>query len=806
MSDFARRGINSGSQDDSQIPQALVPYNPVAPVACETEAAQNLHRADLRRYWQAIRHHIGFITALCLVATVGFAIYQLRQPDEYEAKARIEVDRESASPHVDKNSVKVENTSNDSIYFNTQLQILTSSALLRRVVKTLDLEHNDAFLHPTVKVNHSAWRELLSLAGVKEKSGENSASRDDELLAARVATATSREDLREAKTLEPFVSTLRKRLKVEPIKETRTDIKETRLIDLSFSHNDPQMAAKVVNAIADAASYMNLERKSETGTLAADFLKKRIAELQSQIREGEAQLLTYSATNQLVSLDQNQNTVLDRLAGLNRELLAAENERSQAEAAYKATLEPNAAEAMSRDSSRQNFEKTLGELRQRRAQLLVENTEEWPEVKELDKEIQEVENQIQEQRSSAAAALRKNLETRFRQAVAREESVRKAFNKQRNVTLGQNQAAINFKIKLQEIDTSKSILQALLQHAKENDIAQAGLSNSIHVIDYATVPEEPVGPRRLRNIGLAFLFSLGLAIACVLGREVLDNTFRSITDVQNELRMPVLAVVPSLGRASRRGSFSVVPTNGQRELNPALVVNDANLSMAEVYRQLRATLLLSRGGSALKTLLVTSSLPGEGKTTTAVNMATSLAESGAKVLLVDGDLRRPRLHRIFQLSNEQGFSDALKSEMVEENLLSVIQKPETSELSVLTSGTATQNPTKLLDHEKLRQLLLDLESHFTHIVIDAPPIVPFADSVILSAQVDGVLMVIEGGKTPREIVLRSIQLLDDVGASILGVVLNNSKLPSTDTYYHKYCQKYYKAAHKRPPELSSDIS
>jgi len=147
-------------------------------------------------------------------------------------------------------------------------------------------------------------------------------------------------------------------------------------------------------------------------------------------------------------------------------LLTAENERSQAEAAYKATLEPNAAEAMTRESNRQNLETTLGELRQRRAQLLVENTEEWPEVKQIDKEIQEVENQIKEQRSSAAAALRKNLETRFRQAVAREQSVREAFNKQRDVTLGQNQAAINYKIKQQEIDTSKSILQALLQHAK----------------------------------------------------------------------------------------------------------------------------------------------------------------------------------------------------------------------------------------------------------------------------------------------------------------------------------------------------
>jgi capsular exopolysaccharide synthesis family protein len=544
---------------------------------------------------------------------------------------------------------------------------------------------------------------------------------------------------------------------------------------------------------------MNLERKSETGTIAADFLKKRIAELQSQIREGEAQLLAYSASNQIISLDQNQNTVLDRLAGLNRELLVAENERSQAEAAYKAALEPNAAEAMTREGDKQNFEAKLGELRQRRAQLLVENTEEWPEVKQIDKEIQEVENQIKEQRSSSAAALRKNLETRFRQAVAREQSVREAFNKQRDVTLGQNEAAINYKIKQQEIDTSKSILQALLQHAKENDIAQAGLSNSIHVIDYATAPEQPVGPRRLRNIGIAFLLSLGLAIACVVGREVLDNTFRSIEDVENELRVPALALVPSVRRTLGQGKLSLMPTlalsrNGHRKHHPELLLNVANLSMAEVYRQLRATLLLSRGGSTLKTLLVTSSLPGEGKTTTAVNTAISLAESGAKVLLIDGDLRRPRLHRIFKVTNERGFSDVLSNGMADADLLSVIQKPETAELSLLTAGPSSENPTKLLDHEKLQELLMKLESHFSHIVIDAPPIVPFADSVILSTQVDGVVMVVQGGKTPREIVLRSMQLLDDVDAPILGVVLNNSKLQSTDTYYQTYCQKYYEAA------------
>jgi capsular exopolysaccharide synthesis family protein len=196
---------------------------------------------------------------------------------------------------------------------------------------------------------------------------------------------------------------------------------------------------------------------------------------------------------------------------------------------------------------------------------------------------------------------------------------------------------------------------------------------------------------------------------------------------------------------------------------------------------------------------VTSSLPGEGKTTTAVNTAISLAESGAKVLLIDGDLRRPRLHRIFNLSNERGLSDALKNGMVEVEVLSLIQKPakpDRTELSILTSGASSENPTKLLDHNKLNHLLGILESHFTHVLIDAPPIVPFADSVILSSQVDGVLMVVEGGKTSREIVIRSVQLLDEVDASILGVVLNNSKVQSPDAYYRTYCEKYYENGHK----------
>jgi capsular exopolysaccharide synthesis family protein len=790
-------------QDEASTAQSLIPYNAVPTESDETE---DLSQEYLRRYWHALRRHAGFIATLTILATLAILVYELRQPDVYEAKARIEVNRDDAVSKLNNKTIPVDGTSDDSVYFNTQLQILSSSALLRRVVKTLDLQNNDALLKPTLKLNHSAWGEFMSMVGLRGKE-KSPAPKDDALLTTVVAVETSRDDLLEAKTLEPYVAALMKGLKVEPIKETRTDVKETRLIDISFSHNDPQIAAKVVNAIADASAYLNLERKSEASTVAADFLQKRVAELQSQIRRDEEQLLSYAEKNQIISLDANQNTVVERLAGLNHELLIAENERGQAEAAYKAALAPNAAEAMSGEATKQNLETKLGELRQRRAQLLVENTEEWPEVKEIDKQIQEVEQQIKDRRSTAAADMRKNLETRYRQALAREQTLRDAFNKQRAVTLTQNQAAVNYRIMQQGIDTNKGILQALLQHAKENDIAQAGLSNSIHVIDYATAPEHPVGPRRLRNIGLGFIFSLGLAIGCVLVREGFDNTFRSLADVENKLRMPALAIVPSVG-VKRHGVLSMgrplaLIGNGHGRAHPELLLGRPIPTIMEIYRQLRAALLLSRDGRELKSLLVTSSLPGEGKTTTAINIAISLAESGANVLLIDGDLRRPTLHTIFEVDNERGFSSALSEGLTGSDLFSVIKKSEMADLSLLTSGPSPENPTKLFDHEKLCQLLATLKSKFTHLVIDSPPILPFADGVILGAEIDGVIMVVQGGATPREIVLRSMQLLDDVDASILGVVLNNTKLQPIDRYYHKYYHKYYQNAEDKATSLSS---
>jgi succinoglycan biosynthesis transport protein ExoP len=795
MKDVTRRGSQSRMRDEGSVVQSLVPYN-FTPFM--NEEPEDLNTNSLRTYWHTARRNIWLIASLTFFATLAVAVYQILQPDRYEAQARIEIGRDSFAPGLKETASSSGGSSEDSVYFNTQLQILTSSALLRRVVKMLDLEADDAFLHPNQTAQSSALKRLLG----RNATGDRGASTNNGVPPVTSSAATLiHDDLSDAKRLEPFVDALTKGLQIEPIKETRTEIKETRLINISFNHSVPQIASKVVNAVANAAGGMNIERKAETTATAAEFLQKRIAELQSQIRGREQELVSYAGNNQIVSLDEKENTVVERLAGLNRELLDAENERHKAEAAYRAALAPSGAETMASDIASQSNpqEIKLAELRQRRVQLLVENTEEWPEVKEIDKQIGEVESQIKDRRANAAANIRNSLETRYRQAVMREQSLRDAFNQQHNATIAQNQAAINYKIMQQEIETNKGILQSLLQHSKENDIAQAGLTNSIHVIDYATVPDRPVGPRRLINVGLAFVLSLGFATGWALIRERFDNTLRSICDVEKKLHVPALAIVPPVKAASHRAILSSIRplalmSNGHAGNYPELLLDSHDPIIAEVYHQLRASLLLSRDGLELKSLLVTSSLPSEGKTTTAINTAISLAESGGNILLVDGDLRRPTLHAILEVNNDRGLSNALSNGMDSSEILSLIKKTEVEGLSLLTSGSQLKDSARLLDHEKLRGVIATLESKFTHIVIDSPPIVPFADSVILGAEVDGVLMVVRGGKSPQEIVFRSIKLLDDVDAVVLGVVLNNTKLQPLDTYYQSYCQRYYQEA------------
>jgi succinoglycan biosynthesis transport protein ExoP len=793
------------SEPDNDIPKVTALVKPVETFAPSSYYGYDLDGegekggySRLHDYLRSARKRIWLILGIMTVITTLAAFYMMRQPDVYEAKANIQVDLEVSNPvlgSIKSNAFILNAPSQDPGYFNTQLQILSSASLLSRVVKTLDLENNRAFTNPQSAQNRSTWDSLKRMFGFNKKTAEEDKSRLVERLPRNdsLAPATSREDIAEMNRLSPYVERLQGALTVKQINDTR-------LIEIRFKHADPQVAAKVINAIADAFAYSNLERKTETSDKAGDFLQKRIIELQSEIRRGEETLINYAKNHQIISLDASQNTVVDRLSGLNKQLMEAENERKLAESAYRASQAPGAAEALAEESAKHaaEAETKLIELRQRRADLLVEYTEKVPDIKQIDEQIAELENQAKESRRKAVAVVTTNLATRYRQALASEESLRKSFNEQRGETLTQNEAAVNYRIIQQEIETNKGLLEGLLQRAKENDVVVAGTPNNIHVVDYATLPKAPVGPKRLEGVGLALLLSFVLGIALARYLEYLDDTIHTSDDVEKILRLPALAVIPAIGSSARRRLLSTVTALQKRNGNgnvyhEELLLNvDARSPLSEAYRHLRTSILLSSAGGAPQTLLITSSQPAEGKTTTAVNTALILEQTGASVLVIDGDMRRPRLHSIFGMENQRGLSTILASKMSEDEMVDLIERHESTGVHVLTAGTIPPNPAELIGSERMERLITVLKGKFTHIILDSPPIASFTDSVLISSLVDGVLLVVHGDHASRAIVRRSRQMLHDVGAKIFGVVLNNVHL-SSDDYYYSYYQKYYKA-------------
>lgn len=771
----------------------------------DDDSEQTSGYSRLHDYWRSARKHIWLILGIMLLVTTLAAFYMARQPDIYEARASVQVDLEVINPafgSVKSNSFVLNAPAQDPTYFNTQMQILSSAGLLSRVVKTLDLEHNQAFLNAQSTQSRSTWDNLKGMFGFGKKADDKNDLPNELPLTDSLKPPTSREDLEEVNRLAPYVESLQSRLSVKALAETR-------IIEIRFKHGDPQVASKITNAIADAFVYSNLERKTETSDRAGDFLQKRIAELQTEIRNSEERLINYAKNHQILSLDASQNTVVDRLAGLNRQLLEAENERKLAEAAYRASLAPGAAEARAEGTAKlaSESETKLTELRQKRAQLMVEYTEKYPEVKEIDQQIALLEKQRKDSLNRAAAVVTTNLETNYRQALARERALSATFQQQRGETLTQNEAAVNYRIIQQETETNKSLLDGLLQRAKENDVLVAGTPNNIHMVDYATVPKAPVGPKRLQGVFLALLLSFVFGIALARYLEYLDDTVHTAEDVEKSLHLPALAVIPTIGSLNPR---RILPTinalqkkNGNGHFSELLLNADARSPLAEAYRHLRTSVLLSAAGGAPQTLLVTSSQPSEGKTTTAVNTALILAQTGANVLVVDADMRRPRMHSIFGIENQRGLSTILASRMSEDEMLDHIEPHEATGLYLLPAGAIPPNPAELIGSEEMCRLMAALKPNFTYIVIDSPPIASFTDSVLISPLVDGVLLVVQGGRASRGIVRRSRQVLQDVGAKILGVVLNNVKLERDDYYYkYYYHSNYYKDKDDARPTAS----
>jgi len=742
----------------------------------------------LRDYLSVVLKRKWLILSLLVVVTSLVTIQMYRQPTMYAARTTIQI--EQKTKNLLKSKELVLNAPTDPAYWGTQLKLLENPRLHRKVILALDLQNNPAFIGGQSRASLGATvRRIFSRRRTEATPPTSAAEGGLAVVDDRMTMTPAEVDkLTPEQTVKmlAYEDALRGGLKIDPVERTN-------LVEITYQHTNPELAMKIADTLAQVFINDNIERETVGSVTSANKLDKSIADLQLAIRQKQEQEINFRKSHNLpLGQAPAENLALTILTNSTTQFMTAEAERQRLQASYEAAR--NAPDKFSipevlANKSVQDLRDKLRGLEEQRAALLVQYTETWPAVIKIDEQRKKVEQGLNRQADNVISSLKSQYEA----ARLRENGLRASSATARNQVSAQSQAGMHLAIITQELETNKQLYNAALQGQKELKAAGMDVPNNITVATPAR-RAEVVGPPRVRNILIAFLLALGAGIGLAFLLDYLDDTLKSIEDVDRHLHLPTLALIPA-PRSERRfmpggNRAPIAAAGGDGQATALALIEEKRSPVAEAYRHLRTSLLLSSAGQPPKTILVTSSQPSEGKTTTAVNTAVMLAQTGAEVLLLDCDLRRPRIHAHFNLANTRGVTNYLSGDS---NIASIMQGYEKlPNLKIISSGPVPPNSAELLGSEEMRRLILLLSENFTHIVIDSPPAISFTDASILSTMVDGVMLVVHGGRSSRAVVRRAKQQLMDVGAHIYGIVLNNVKLESSDYYYYSgYYSSYY---------------
>jgi len=771
------------SQDNRLLPVSAVDRSldrPLAEIAQPKSYGVSAEGSNIARdYLFIVLKRKWLILSLVMVVTSLVTIQMFRLPSIYQAETTIRIEPKASSILQTKEIVI--NAQGDPNFWGTQLKLLQNPALARQVVLTLDLQNNPTFLGG--QTQGGVFSSLARLFSPQKKTSRSTPDPAELSVVSEQEAANDSLSSEELAKLEPYEDAIIGGETIDPIVGTN-------LVVIKFAHSDPELAQKISHTLAEVFVKNNFARSTIGSTKAEILLAREIANLQTKVKEQQQAQFNYAKDHNLpLATDAAGNLEATRLATLSGQLLTAENERKYLQAQLEAARsepDPFSIPDVNASGRVEKLRDRISALKERRDALLIVYTPEWPEIKKIDNQLKGLEAELK----IAPSEILTSIQRRYEAAVSRENLLRRSYERQKGTTTQQTRDQIDLIAITQELETNKQLLNTLLQRQRELQVGSGDRSNEVSIETPSRLPKEPVGPPRLRNILIAFLLSLGGGIGLAFLLDFLDDTVKSIDDVDRYLHMPALALIPA-NRGDRArligiaGSSSPAPPDS----TALAMIEDVRSPIAESYRHLRTSLLLSSAGQPPKTILVTSSQPSEGKTTTAINTAFMLAQTGVPVLIVDCDLRRPRLHTQVGVSNSKGLTNWLSGET---ELDALIQNDEKHpNLNFLTSGPIPPNPAELLGSDEMRKLLSLLSERFAHVIIDSPPAISFTDASILSTMVDGVVLVVHGGRSSRAVVRRAKQQLLDVGAHIFGVVLNNVRLETQDYYYSGYYSSYY---------------
>jgi succinoglycan biosynthesis transport protein ExoP len=749
----------------------------------EPESNFQIHLLD---YWKVVikRWWIVLATLIAFVSITAFLTW--RQPPVYRASLKLQIDNEQPSilPFKDVSEFAYVNTDE---YLKTQFEALTSRTLATRVIHAMNLEKDPRLVR---QANPDAIDRLLSRAKAA--------------LSVRFWNAPhekSPENPKYTHAFSPLADAVLSSIAVNPVKESSVVI-------VSCDARDPTLAADILNTLAAEYIQMNFETKYKATVMASDFLAKQLVDVKAQVEKSEHQMVEFAQTHNIYSLGQNENVIMQKLADLNAALTQAQAERIQKESAWKIAQESPKDElpdALTTADIRA-LEASVASLQQQYARLRAVYKPAWWEVKEVAGQLETAEKQLAQLRQARL----KDVGTAYQTALQREKLLSEAVRVQKSEADTLNQYSVQYNILKQEVASKKQLYNDMLQRMGEAGITAGLKSSNIHVVDAAVPPGSPILPDKKGNLTKALLSGLVFGIVLAFFFEYVgsyfDRSLKTPDDVDRFVHLPFLGLIPSTRSFSHSGKrrllaaslktqqdssgrISLDGRNGSLNIELITLWNSRSL-ISEAYRHLRTSILLSSNGQTrLKTIAVTSSKRGEGKTNTCVNLAITLAQANKRVLLMDCDMRNPKIHRILQLGNREGVSSFLSNGS--KPLQHLIVPTSIPDLFVMTSGQTPPNPSELIGSPLMQKCLAILSKHFDYILIDTPPLLAVTDGSILANIVDGVILVIRGGDTTREAIIRSKHLLNSARARIIGTMLNNVDMHACDhNYYSRYFYDY----------------
>jgi capsular exopolysaccharide synthesis family protein len=590
----------------------------------------------------------------------------------------------------------------------------------------------------------------------------------------------------------------------------------TRIIEIHYRSPDKDLAAKIVNTLMTSYVEQNFKTKFESTMQVSDWLSKQLVDLQIKVETSEEKLVKFQKEHNILGIDEKQNIVTSKLDQLNKDLTIAESDRMQKESIYKlvqssdpATAAATALQAMG-DTNGNDSSVLLGRLRNQQADLKIQVAQlstqfgpSYPKVVQLDSQIKEVDDQIHAELNKVIEQVRNS----YQAALARQNLLQSALDQQKEEANKLNESGIEYSLLKRDVDTNRSLYEGLLEKLKEAGISAGLRSNNFRIVDLARPPSAPAEPNVPRNLGFALALGITTSIGLAFLLDALDSTVRTPEQAQMISGLASLGMIPLGSIADTLPGTKAIASSNSREYVELVTQGRPQSQMAESYRALRTSLLLSSLGAPPKVILVTSALPQEGKTTTSMNTAIVLAQKGSKVLIIDADLRRPSIHKALGMGPRTGLSNVLTGSATLSQ--AVIQSSLLPSLWVLPAGTPPPNPAELLASSYMREVLQELREQYDHIVIDTPPTLSVTDAVIMSTNADTVVLVIRSGQTTKQALRRARDLLVRVNARVAGVLLNAADLKSADYYYYyeyrgEYSSRYYRSDDGTGPHPDDD--